>query len=75
MTRLHFSSALALALVLGTTGLTALAQSAAEKPVTPQPAHEKQARSVETLPNGKTMDHEWLYWDNQDFMTQLGLGK
>ena len=24
---------------------------------------------------GKTMDHEWLFWDNQDFMTQLGLGK
>lgn len=22
-----------------------------------------------------TMDHEWLYWDNQDFYTQLGLGK
>jgi predicted ester cyclase len=21
-----------------------------------------------------TMDHEWLFWDNQDFMTQLGLG-
>jgi len=24
--------------------------------------------------NGK-MDHEWLFWDNQDFMTQMGLGK
>jgi hypothetical protein len=22
-----------------------------------------------------TMDHEWLFWDNQDFMTQIGLGK
>jgi hypothetical protein len=21
-----------------------------------------------------TMDHEWLFWDNQDFMSQLGLG-
>ncbi|BDT69538.1 hypothetical protein os1_37290 [Comamonadaceae bacterium OS-1] len=21
-----------------------------------------------------TMDHEWLFWDNQDFMNQLGLG-
>ena len=21
------------------------------------------------------MDHEWLFWDNQDFMTQIGLGK
>ena len=184
MTRLLSSAALAL--VLGTIGFTALAQSAAEKPVTPPPPHEKQARSVEKnlktfdtldfdvfsnqkwdrlheshaadivvtwpdghetqgidrhiddlkamfvfapditikthpvrfgsgtwtsvtgvmtgtftkpmpLPDGKsiaptgkrfaigmatighwkgkTMDHEWLYWDNQDFMTQLGLGK
>ena len=23
---------------------------------------------------GATMDHEWLFWDNQDFMNQLGLG-
>jgi len=23
---------------------------------------------------GKTMDHEWLFWDNQDFMNQMGLG-
>lgn len=23
--------------------------------------------------SGKTMDHEWLFWDNQDFMKQLGL--
>jgi len=23
--------------------------------------------------NGTT-DHEWLFWDNQDFMNQLGLG-
>jgi SnoaL-like polyketide cyclase len=22
-----------------------------------------------------TMDHEWLFWDNQDFMNQIGLGK
>ena len=21
-----------------------------------------------------SMDHEWLYWDNQDFMNQIGLG-
>lgn len=21
-----------------------------------------------------TMDHEWLFWDNQDFMKQIGLG-
>ena len=24
---------------------------------------------------GGTMDHEWLIWDNQDFMNQIGLGK
>ncbi len=24
---------------------------------------------------GKTMDHEWLFWDNQDFMKQIGLGQ
>ena len=24
---------------------------------------------------GFTMDHEWLFWDNQDFMNQIGLGK
>jgi predicted ester cyclase len=23
--------------------------------------------------SGKTIDHEWLFWDNQDFMKQLGL--
>ena len=23
---------------------------------------------------GSTMDHEWLFWDNQDFMNQIGLG-
>ena len=23
---------------------------------------------------GGTMDHEWLFWDNQEFMNQLGLG-
>jgi hypothetical protein len=23
---------------------------------------------------GGTMDHEWLFWDNQDFMNQIGLG-
>ena len=22
---------------------------------------------------GGTMDHEWLFWDSQDFMKQLGL--
>src|SRR5258705_11001351 len=24
---------------------------------------------------GGTIDHEWLIWDNQDFMNQIGLGK
>ena len=24
---------------------------------------------------GATMDHEWLFWDNADFMGQIGLGK
>jgi len=24
---------------------------------------------------GETMDHEWLFWDSQDFMKQLGLTK
>jgi hypothetical protein len=24
---------------------------------------------------GGTMDHEWLFWDNQDFMNQIGSGK
>lgn len=23
----------------------------------------------------KTMDHEWLFWDNQDFMKQIGLAQ
>jgi hypothetical protein len=22
-----------------------------------------------------TMDHEWLFWDNADFMKQIGLSK
>jgi hypothetical protein len=24
---------------------------------------------------GATMDHEWLFWDNQTFMKQIGLGQ
>src|SRR3989475_1789219 len=24
---------------------------------------------------GSTMDHEWLFWDNQDFMKQIGLAQ
>ncbi len=23
--------------------------------------------------NGSTMDHEWLFWDNQDFLKQIGV--
>jgi hypothetical protein len=25
--------------------------------------------------NGATMDHEWLFWDNQAFMRQIGLAQ
>jgi len=25
--------------------------------------------------NGSTMDHEWLFWDSQEFMKQLGLAQ
>jgi hypothetical protein len=25
--------------------------------------------------NGTTMDHEWLFWDNQDFMKQIGVSQ
>ena len=25
--------------------------------------------------NGGTMDHEWLFWDSQEFMKELGLAK
>lgn len=25
--------------------------------------------------NGTTMDHEWLFWDNQTYMRQIGLGQ
>jgi predicted ester cyclase len=25
--------------------------------------------------SGDTMDHEWLFWDNQDFMRQIGLSQ
>ena len=24
--------------------------------------------------NGQTKDHKWLFWDNQNFIKQLGLG-
>jgi hypothetical protein len=23
--------------------------------------------------NGSTMDHEWLFWDNEDFLKQIGV--
>ena len=25
--------------------------------------------------HGTTMDHEWLFWDNQEFIKQIGLGQ
>src|SRR3989442_7277710 len=25
--------------------------------------------------NGSTMDHEWLFWDNQTYMRQIGMAK
>jgi predicted ester cyclase len=29
--------------------------------------------TIDHWTNG-TMDHEWLFWDNQDFMNQIGPG-
>jgi SnoaL-like polyketide cyclase len=42
-----------------------------------QPTGKRFALGMVTVGHWKngTMDHEWLYWDNQDFYTQLGLGK
>ncbi len=41
------------------------------------PTGKRFAISMATIAHWKdgTMDHEWLFWDNQDFMNQLGLGK
>jgi hypothetical protein len=40
-------------------------------------AHVRTPPPIDTIGHWKngTMDHEWLFWDNQDFMNQLGLGK
>jgi hypothetical protein len=42
-----------------------------------QPTGKRFAIGMATIGHweGKTMDHEWLFWDNQDFMKQLGLAK
>jgi hypothetical protein len=41
------------------------------------PTGKRFAISMATIGHWKngTMDHEWLFWDNQDFMKQIGLGK
>ena len=42
-----------------------------------QPTGKHFALSMATIGHwsGKTMDHEWLFWDNKDFMTQIGVGQ
>ena len=41
------------------------------------PTGKRFALSMATIGHWKkgTMDHEWLFWDSQDFMKQLGLAK
>ena len=41
------------------------------------PAGKRFAITMATIGHwkGGTMDHEWLFWDSQDFMKQLGLAK
>ena len=41
------------------------------------PTGKRFALSMATIGHwkGATMDHEWLFWDGQDFMKQLGLAK
>jgi hypothetical protein len=41
-----------------------------------QPTGKRFAIGMATIGHwqGESMDHEWLFWDNQDFMKQLGLG-
>jgi ketosteroid isomerase-like protein len=41
-----------------------------------QPTGKRYAISMATIGHWKdgSMDHEWLFWDNQDFMNQIGLG-
>jgi hypothetical protein len=42
-----------------------------------QPTGQRFALSMATIGHwtGKTMDHEWLFWDNKDFMKQIGVGQ
>ena len=42
-----------------------------------QPTGKRFALSMATNGHwtGKTMDHEWLFWDNKDFMKQIGVGQ
>ena len=42
-----------------------------------QPTGKRFALPMATIGHwkGKTMDHEWLFWDNQDFMKQIGVGQ
>src|SRR5881296_1054942 len=42
-----------------------------------QPTSKRFAIGMATIGHGKgdTMDHEWLFWDNQDFMKQIGLAQ
>ena len=41
------------------------------------PNNKRFAISMSTIGHwkGTTMDHEWLFWDNMDFMKQIGLAK
>jgi len=42
-----------------------------------QPTGKRFAIGMATIGHwkGATMDHEWLFWDNQDFMKQIGLAQ
>ena len=42
-----------------------------------QPTGKRFSIGMATLGHWKSgvMDHEWLFWDNQDFMKQIGLGQ
>ena len=75
---LRLIAALAVTSALGGAA-TAAAQSAAEHPPTPPPPTGKRfAIGMATIGHWKkdgTMDHEWLFWNNQDFMKQIGLGQ
>jgi hypothetical protein len=42
-----------------------------------EPTGKRFALSMATIGHwsGKKMDHEWLFWDNKDFMKQIGVGQ